>query len=228
MLPFGEHKGYGMAVACELLGGALSGSGTWQYTHTFVCPDNDGGNPNHVSGTFSTGPSTNGSAGADENVDVTCETVQVSKTANTSYRASYSWTGDKKIVVRPVDLTKEEKSTYCSLLASGPYMGNYVCDDITVILNENGVYDTVYQLNAMRAAASESEFVVSGKITVSWPAGMTPVFSGDPTVTIVGVALGGVVLEHAQQLQAVEEVGRCLGVARGGGVEHQPNDQHQQ
>jgi hydroxycarboxylate dehydrogenase B len=26
---FGEHKGYGMAVACELLGGALTGSGTW-------------------------------------------------------------------------------------------------------------------------------------------------------------------------------------------------------
>ncbi len=26
---FGEHKGYGLAVACELLGGALTGSGTW-------------------------------------------------------------------------------------------------------------------------------------------------------------------------------------------------------
>ena len=29
LLPFGEHKGYGMAVACELLGGALTGGGTW-------------------------------------------------------------------------------------------------------------------------------------------------------------------------------------------------------
>jgi uncharacterized oxidoreductase len=29
LMAFGEHKGYGMAVACELLGGALSGSGTW-------------------------------------------------------------------------------------------------------------------------------------------------------------------------------------------------------
>jgi hydroxycarboxylate dehydrogenase B len=29
LLPFGEHKGYGMALACELLGGALTGSGTW-------------------------------------------------------------------------------------------------------------------------------------------------------------------------------------------------------
>jgi hydroxycarboxylate dehydrogenase B len=29
LLPFGDHKGYGLAVACELLGGALTGSGTW-------------------------------------------------------------------------------------------------------------------------------------------------------------------------------------------------------
>jgi uncharacterized oxidoreductase len=31
MLAFGGHKGYGMAVACELLGGALTASGTWHY-----------------------------------------------------------------------------------------------------------------------------------------------------------------------------------------------------
>lgn len=29
LLAFGEYKGYGMAVACELLGGALTGGGTW-------------------------------------------------------------------------------------------------------------------------------------------------------------------------------------------------------
>ncbi len=29
MLTFGLHKGYGLAVACELLGGALTGGGTW-------------------------------------------------------------------------------------------------------------------------------------------------------------------------------------------------------
>jgi uncharacterized oxidoreductase len=29
LLAFGEHKGYGMAVACELLGGALTAGGTW-------------------------------------------------------------------------------------------------------------------------------------------------------------------------------------------------------
>jgi hydroxycarboxylate dehydrogenase B len=31
MLPFGEHKGSGMALACELLGGALTGGGTWHF-----------------------------------------------------------------------------------------------------------------------------------------------------------------------------------------------------
>ena len=31
MLAFGEHKGYGMAIASELLGGALTGGGTWHY-----------------------------------------------------------------------------------------------------------------------------------------------------------------------------------------------------
>ena len=34
--------------------------------------------------------------------------------------------------------------------------------------------------------------------------------------------------DNEQQLQEVEEVGRCLRVARGSGVEHQPNDQRQQ
>lgn len=29
LLTFGEYKGFGLAVACELLGGALSGGGTW-------------------------------------------------------------------------------------------------------------------------------------------------------------------------------------------------------
>ncbi len=30
LMTFGEYKGYGMAVACELLGGALSGGATWR------------------------------------------------------------------------------------------------------------------------------------------------------------------------------------------------------
>jgi hydroxycarboxylate dehydrogenase B len=34
MLCFGEHKGYGLSVACELLGGALTGAGTWRYPNS--------------------------------------------------------------------------------------------------------------------------------------------------------------------------------------------------
>ena len=34
MATFGGHKGYGLAVACELLGGALTGGGTWHYPNS--------------------------------------------------------------------------------------------------------------------------------------------------------------------------------------------------
>lgn len=34
ILPFGEHKGYGLAMVCELLGGALAGGGTMHYKST--------------------------------------------------------------------------------------------------------------------------------------------------------------------------------------------------
>lgn len=30
LMPFGEHKGSGLAIACELIGGALTGGGTWK------------------------------------------------------------------------------------------------------------------------------------------------------------------------------------------------------
>jgi len=33
LLPFGDHKGSGMAIICELLGGALTGGGTWHGPH---------------------------------------------------------------------------------------------------------------------------------------------------------------------------------------------------
>lgn len=33
LLPFGDHKGSGLAVVCELLGGALTGGGTWHKPH---------------------------------------------------------------------------------------------------------------------------------------------------------------------------------------------------
>jgi uncharacterized oxidoreductase len=34
MLCFGEHKGYGLSVACELLGGALTGGGAWHFQNS--------------------------------------------------------------------------------------------------------------------------------------------------------------------------------------------------
>jgi hydroxycarboxylate dehydrogenase B len=34
LLPFGDHKGSGLALACELLGGALTGGGTWHHPPT--------------------------------------------------------------------------------------------------------------------------------------------------------------------------------------------------
>jgi hydroxycarboxylate dehydrogenase B len=34
MLCFGEHKGYGLSVACELLGGALTGGGAWHFPNS--------------------------------------------------------------------------------------------------------------------------------------------------------------------------------------------------
>ena len=37
LMTFGEYKGYGLAVACELLGGALTGGGTW---HQAATPEN--------------------------------------------------------------------------------------------------------------------------------------------------------------------------------------------
>lgn len=34
LMPFGEHKGSGMGLICELLGGALAGGGTWHRRYT--------------------------------------------------------------------------------------------------------------------------------------------------------------------------------------------------
>lgn len=34
LMPFGEHKGSGMGLICELLGGALAGGGTWHRDYT--------------------------------------------------------------------------------------------------------------------------------------------------------------------------------------------------
>jgi hypothetical protein len=157
-------------------------SGSWGYPHTFSCPDDEGDNPNTATGTFTGVGGQPGSVQDSANVDVGCHAVMVEKTAYTRFNRDYDWTPDKKIVVRPDDLTVEEKSAHCSLLASGPYVGNYLCDDITIKLPTGGVYDTVYALKATKDAGTDSGRQVYGAIKVSWDAGVAdPVFSGDPT-----------------------------------------------
>jgi hypothetical protein len=157
-------------------------SGSWGYPHTFSCPDDEGDNPNTATGTFTGVGGQPGSVQDSANVDVGCHAVMVEKTAYTRFNRDYDWTPDKKIVVRPDDLTVEEKSAHCSLLASGPYVGNYLCDDITIKLPTGGVYDTVYALKATKDAGTDSGRQVYGAIKVSWDAGVAdPVFSGDPS-----------------------------------------------
>lgn len=165
----------------------LGGSYEWKYTRTFTCDADEGSKVNTATGTW-TRESGSGSDSASATVNVACETVTMSKTANPSYSRDYQWNADKKIVVRPQDVTAEDKATACTLIAAGqPYEGNYLCDAITVILNEHGSYDTLYALSAVRSVASEYDFAVDGKITATWPAGMTPVFSGDPVDTLLPI-----------------------------------------
>jgi hypothetical protein len=167
----------------------FTGSGVFDYTHTFVCADDEGTNDNTVTGTFSTGPGTNGTVTATERVVVDCHVVTVQKDAATRFNRDFDWAPDKKIVVRPIDVTEQDKGTYCSLLASGPYAGNYLCDDIVLKLQPDAVYDTVYSLTATKDGGTESGFEVFGHITVSWPADAPePVFTGNPTDVLTYVA----------------------------------------
>jgi len=156
--------------------------GTFPYTHTFACNEDEGDNPNTATGTFSTGPSTNGEVMDDENVNVDCHAVEVEKTAQTRFDRDFDWTPDKGIVVRPEDVTVEDKALHCTLLDEGLFAGNYLCDDITIQIPMGSVYDTVYSLTATKDAGTDSGMQVFGVITVSWPADAPePVFTGDPT-----------------------------------------------
>lgn len=147
----------------------FTGSGVFEYTETFTCGADEGTHNNTATGTYSTGPSTNGTVSDSASVSVDCHVVTVTKTALTKYDRDYSWVPDKKIVVRPTDLTEQDKTTYCSALNTGPYAGNYLCDDIVIKLQPDGVYDTVYSLSAQQSFV-DSGYVVHGVITVSWPA----------------------------------------------------------
>ena len=56
-------------------------------------------------------------------VNVDCHAVTVQKTAFTRFDRDFDWNPDKKIVVRPDDVTEQDKATYCTLLNSGPVRG---------------------------------------------------------------------------------------------------------
>jgi hypothetical protein len=157
-------------------------SGVFEYSHTFKCNDDEGDNDNTATGTFSTGPDTNGTVSDTASVNVDCHAVTVQKTAFTRLNRDFDWNPDKKIVVRPEDVTEQDKQSYCTLLNSGVYSGSYLCDDIVLKLQPEGVYDTVYSLTATKDGGTESGFEVFGTITVTWPADAPePVFTGNPT-----------------------------------------------
>ena len=85
-------------------------------------------------------------------------------------------------MVRPDDVTEQDKDSYCTLLTSGVYAGSYLCDDIVLKLQPEGIYDTVYSLTATKNGGTDSGFEVYGTITVTWPADAPePVFTGNPT-----------------------------------------------
>lgn len=152
----------------------------WTYPRAqpFVCGADQGSHGNTATGTWSTGANSNASASDSANVNVACRTVSISKTAQTRYERDYGWTPDKHIVVSPAD-AKVTAMQGClpDPIASGDYAGNYLCDDVDVMLNTGGSYETVYRLAATRGIESESGFAVSGDIQIGWPADVTPLFS---------------------------------------------------
>lgn len=154
------------------------GSYSWTYTRTFTCDADEGEKNNTATGTWSTGPSTSGTASDSAKVTVNCETVTVSKTAVTRYTRDFEWTPAKWVVVTPADFANQpDGACQAAPLVGGPYAGNYLCKDVEVELNPGGSYDTVYLLQASKSVQDERDFAVSGSINVSWPAGLTPVFN---------------------------------------------------
>lgn len=174
MLPGNPDKTFG-----------LGDSYVWTYDKTFTCDADEGMKQNTASGSWSTGPSTSGSASDSATVQVVCETVTVQKTAVTRYSRDYAWTPEKKIVASAADAAANDASCDDAPIVGGTYAGSYLCDDLDIELNAGGSYDTVYWLSAAKSVEDEFGFAVSGSITVSWPAGLTPVFDpANPSDTL--------------------------------------------
>jgi hypothetical protein len=164
----------------------LGGSYTWTYPRTFTCGQDQGKHDNTATGGWSTGPSTNGTASDSASVTVNCKTVTITKSATTRYSRDYAWDPEKWIVVSDADTRLVSRSDcQAAPIASGEYVGYFLCNDAAIKLNPGDSYDTVYKLTATQSIADENGFAVSGSIDVSWPAGVTPDFSpANPTDTL--------------------------------------------
>lgn len=163
-----------------------SGPYVWTYQRPlpFVCGADEGQHINTATGTWSTSASTNATAADSAMVTVACRTVSVVKSANTRYDRDYAWTPDKHVVVTPAD-AQNALGCLPDPIVGGTYAGNFLCDDIDVTLNAGGSYQTVYRLAGTRSIESESGFMVSGNILITWPSDATPQFSpADPSDTL--------------------------------------------
>ncbi|WP_363798229.1 hypothetical protein ABU614_00525 [Lysobacter firmicutimachus] len=165
-----------------------NGPYVWTYPRPqpFVCGADEGQHTNTATGTWSTSASTNATASDSAMVTVACRTVSIIKSANTRYDRDYAWTPDKHVVVSPAD-AKVVGMQGClpDPIVGGTYAGNFLCEDVQVLLNAGGNYETVYRLAATRSIESESGFRVSGNILISWPGDVTPQFSpADPSDTL--------------------------------------------
>lgn len=155
-------------------------SGTWNYGHVAECDparqeSYDYTIDNTATGTYGSAPPIVRMA----SVDVHCRTVEVTKDATTRYDRDYDWDANKHVVVDPADTERVENAGSClpDPIASGPYAGLMLCDDVVLTLPEGGVYQTVYRLSATRTIQEETGFAVSGTISIGWPgAAPTPVF----------------------------------------------------
>ena len=168
----------------------LGGNYVWTYGRNFTCGRDEGQHDNTATGTWSTGPGTTGSDNGSASVDVNCEDVDIEKTAEASFNRDYAWNPDKRIVLAPND-AKVIGMQEClpDPIAAGDfpgdsYVGGYLCRDAELRLNPGDTYDTVYLLKATKTTQSESDFVVAGTIVVTWPAGLTPIFTGNPVDTL--------------------------------------------
>ena len=162
-----------------------AGTHVWTYGRTFTCGADEGNHANTATGTWSTSSTTTGSAADNASVNVACRDVSISKTAQSRFDRDYAWNPDKWIVLAPADaMVVGQQNCKPDPIASGPYAGAFLCRDAELRMNPGDIYDTVYMLEATRTTQAESNFGVSGGISVTWPAGVTPIFPAGPVDTL--------------------------------------------